>query len=99
MVDLASEGHLAATARGLLYLDLDDRWVLNMQEELARFDKTFSNDQRMILCKRFGYQLPPYFYPPSPLGLLTTLIFILDVMIAISHRSAHHPAASDEARG
>ena len=79
MVDLASEGHLAATARGLLYLDLDDRWVLNLQEELARLTKTFSNDQRMILCKRFGYQLPPYFYPPSPLGLLESHCDTLDI--------------------
>ena len=49
MVDLASEGHLAATARGLLYLDLDDRWVLNMQEELARLTKTCSNDEKLSL--------------------------------------------------
>ena len=36
--DLPTHGHLAATSRGLLYLDLDDRWIFNLQQELARSD-------------------------------------------------------------
>ena len=34
--DLPTHGHLAATSRGLLYLDLDDRWIFNLQQELGR---------------------------------------------------------------
>ena len=34
--DLPTHGNLAATSRGLLYLDLDDRWVFYLQQELAR---------------------------------------------------------------
>ena len=37
--DLPTHGYLAATSRGLLYLDLDDTWIFNLQEELGRFDQ------------------------------------------------------------
>ena len=30
------QGYLAASPRGLLYLDLEDDWVLRLQEEMAR---------------------------------------------------------------
>ena len=99
MVDLASEGHLAATARGLLYLDLDDRWVLNMQEELARFHKNIFQRSENDSVQKVRLPVAALLLPSIPAWFANHIDDILDVMILISNRSAHHPAASDEARG
>ena len=67
LADLPTTGHLAATATGLLYVDLEDAWVTSLQEEMARW----AGGRRGC---RFGYQLPPYFYPAAPLGAHITLL-------------------------
>ena len=56
--DLPTHGYLAATSRGLLYLDLDDTWIFNLQEELGRFDQDIlepcldSEGENVTLCKK-----------------------------------------------
>ena len=35
-----------ATARGLLYLDLDDNWIFNLQQELARLNQDILGSKR-----------------------------------------------------
>ena len=42
----------------MIYVDLDDRWIHGLLEELDLF----------------GYELPPYFYPPSPVGAHITIL-------------------------
>ena len=50
--DLPRHGWVSQNPSGFIFLDLDDSWVFDMQEEL----------------EKFGYELPPYFWPPTPVG-------------------------------
>ena len=43
---------------GMIYVDLDDNWIYGLQAELDLY----------------GYENPPYFYPPSPTGAHITLL-------------------------
>ena len=42
----------------MIYVDLDDNWIYSLQPELDLY----------------GYENPPYFYPPSPTGAHITLL-------------------------
>ena len=43
---------------GLIFIDLDDDWIFSVQKLLAEY----------------GYEVPPYFYPPQPVGAHITLV-------------------------
>merc|ERR1712126_294419 len=55
---LPCEGKLSQNPSGMVFLDLDDDWIYLVSD----------------LLKEHGYELPPYFYPPHPVGAHITLV-------------------------
>ena len=55
---LPREGWVSQNPSGMVFLDLDDDWIFSVQNLLAEY----------------GYEVPPYFYPPHPVGAHITLV-------------------------
>jgi len=55
---LPREGWVSQNPSGMVFLDLDDDWIFSIENLLAEF----------------GYEIPPYFYPPHPVGAHITLV-------------------------
>ena len=55
---LPREGWVAQNPSGMVFIDLDDDWIFSIQNLLAEY----------------GYEVPPYFYPPQPVGAHITLV-------------------------
>ena len=58
MKHLPKEGWVAQNPSGMVFIDLDDDWIFSIQKLLAQY----------------GYEVPPYFYPPHPVGAHVTLV-------------------------
>jgi len=56
--DLPREGRIGQQPSGMVFLDLDDAWIYNLAS----------------LLSQYGYELPPYFYPPHPVGAHITIV-------------------------
>ena len=55
---LPREGWVSQNPSGMVFLDLDDDWIFSVENLLAEY----------------GYEIPPYFYPPHPVGAHITLV-------------------------
>jgi len=55
---LPREGWVSQNPSGMVFLDLDDDWIFSIENLLAEY----------------GYEIPPYFYPPHPVGAHITLV-------------------------
>jgi len=55
---LPREGWVSQNPGGMVFLDLDDDWIFSIEDLLAEY----------------GYEIPPYFHPPHPVGAHITLV-------------------------
>ena len=55
---LPREDWVAQNPSGMVFIDLDDDWIFSLENLLAEY----------------GYEIPPYFYQPQPVGAHITLV-------------------------